>query len=136
MGERAQQPSRSLLSRLSVFGLVGAGGILVQLMVLAILLRLLGLHYLLATGLAVEASVVFNFVWHRKWTWADRPRSRAHLIFVRFNLSNGVVSILINLCLMLLFVSWVGLRPLPANMLSIAICSVLNFALADRFVFV
>ena len=125
----------SLAERLSKFGLVGAGGVLVQLLVLNLLLRQAGVHYLVATVVAVEASVVFNFFWHRRWTWKDRDRSRAGITFIRFNFSNGAVSILINLCLMLLFVSWVGLRPLPANLQSISICSAINFTIADRYVF-
>ena len=126
---------RALAERLSKFSVVGAGGVLVQLLVLNLLLRLAGVHYLVATVVAVEASVVFNFFWHLRWTWKERDCSRAGTRFIRFNLSNGAVSILINLCLMLLFVSCAGLRPLPANLLSISICSAINFTIADRYVF-
>jgi len=127
---------KSLVARVSRFGLVGAGGVVVQTLVLGSLLRAFEMHYLVATALAVEASVLFNFVWHRKWTWADRPRGPAATVLLRFNLSNGAVSLVMNLWLMHVFVTGVGLRPLPANLLTIAICSIVNFAIADRFVFV
>jgi putative flippase GtrA len=103
---------------------------------LQVLLWLVEGHYLIATGLAVEASVLFNFIWHRRWTWADRPRRHACAVLLRFNLTNGVVSLLSNIFLMYFFVGEMGLRPLPANIASIAICSIINFTLADRLVFV
>jgi dolichol-phosphate mannosyltransferase len=126
----------TLLRRFSRFGLVGAGGILVQLLALGTLLRCLDVHYLVATALAVEASVIFNFVWHQRWTWKDRPSSNHAMTFVRFNLSNGAVSVFMNVLLMSVFVGFAGLRPLLANLLSIAVCAAVNFTLADRFVFV
>jgi putative flippase GtrA len=89
-----------------------------------------------ATALAVEASVLNNFVWHRKWTWADRPRSNAAVTLLRFNLTAGAMSMAGNLFLMWLLVSAAGLGALRANLISILICSVINFMLNDRLVFV
>ena len=103
---------------------------------LVFFLHVVGLHYLAATALAVEASVLHNFVWHRKWTWADRPQTCAALMLVRFNLTSGAMSLIGNLVLMYVFVNQVGLNAYAANVITIAICSLLNFTLADRFVFV
>src|SRR5438128_10819121 len=69
--------SPAAFHRFAKFSAVGAGGVIVQTVALTILLRVSGMHYLVATALAVEASVLNNFVWHRRWTWADRARSRA-----------------------------------------------------------
>ncbi|HLW86445.1 MAG TPA: GtrA family protein [Candidatus Sulfotelmatobacter sp.] len=60
------------LVRWCKFNLVGAIGILVQFAALFLLKSALHLNYLAATGLAVEAAVVHNFVWHERFTWADR----------------------------------------------------------------
>src|SRR6266478_5331259 len=73
------------------FSAVGAGGVVVQAVTLAILLRTTGIHYLAATALAVEAAILHNFAWHRRWTWADRPGSRAIITLLRFNATNGAV---------------------------------------------
>lgn len=59
------------------FNTVGAIGIGVQLAALAILRSRLKLNYLLATGIAVEIAVLHNFVWHERFTWADRPAALA-----------------------------------------------------------
>lgn len=113
------------------FNAVGATGVAVQLVALAICLKL-GLHYLLATALAVEFALLHNYFWHRRWTWRDRPAAGALL---RFHLANGLVSIVSNMLWMRLFVGTFGLPHLPANLASIAITSLINFALGDRWVF-
>jgi putative flippase GtrA len=125
-----------LLGRISRFGVVGAGGVGVQILILEMLLWFGAANYLVATFLAVESSILFNFVWHRRWTWADRPRERVGSALLRFNVSTGAVSIGMNLLLMYLFVGTMGLKPLLSNLMAIAICSIINFTLADRFVFV
>jgi len=89
------------------FNAVGGIGIGVQLAALAVLHSWLKLNYLLATGLAVEIAVIHNFLWHERFTWADRPATRRFHSLVRlakFNASNGAVSIVGNLLLMRLMV--------------------------------
>ena len=54
------------------FNAVGGVGILVQLGILTLLRSGLGVNYLLATAIAVEATVLHNFFWHERFTWADR----------------------------------------------------------------
>jgi len=125
-----------VIIRWAKFSAVGATGILVQTLMLAFFLRIVGLHYLAATALAVEMSVLHNFIWHRKWTWADRRQSCVGMMLVRFNLTSGAMSLAGNLALMVLFVGKFGLNAYMANLATIAICSLVNFALSDRFVFV
>ena len=118
------------------FNFVGGVGIAVQLLALALLRR--WMHYLAATALAVEIAVLHNFVWHERFTWKDRPGGRRErlLRLLRFHLGNGVVSILGNVGLMWLLMSRLHMkRLLVANGISIAICSFLNFALGEWFVF-
>jgi putative flippase GtrA len=120
------------------FNSVGAMGVTVQVLVLTILAGPVGLHYLLATALAVEAAVLHNFAWHERWTWGDRARLYGTDIverLVRFHLTNGAFSILSNLLFTGLLVETLGLHYLFANLLTIAICSIINFLMSDRFVF-
>jgi putative flippase GtrA len=123
------------LRRWLKFNAVGGIGIGVQLAVLAVLKSGLHLDYLLATGLAVEAAVIHNFMWHERYTWADRRGGKSLLRLAKFNLSTGVFSILGNLAAMRLLVGVFGLPYLPANGITIAACSVVNFIVSDRVVF-
>jgi len=98
-----------------------------------------GLHYLLATVLAVGLTVVHNFVWHELWTWRERRAPGAQAVLRRwavFNLSNGAVSLIGNVFLMRLFVGFFGVPLVVSNLASVCLCSLLNFALSDRVVFV
>jgi putative flippase GtrA len=113
---------------------VGVLGAAVQLGVLALLTRL-GAHYLIATAIAVETAVLHNYFWHLRWTWADRRPASRLASLVRFNLANGAVSLLSNLVLMRLFTGWLGFPVIAANVLAIAITSVVNFLVGDRWVF-
>src|ERR1700730_17281612 len=135
-GAAISSKNTSLLHRLVKFGVVGAGGIIVQVAMLAVLLRFVPAHYLIDTALAVEAAILHNFAWHRRWTWADRPKTNGTLALLRFNAANGATSLAGNLVLMFVFVGVFKLNPFVANLITIAICSVANFALADRCVFV
>ena len=120
------------------FNLVGVAGSAVQLSALAILKTGIGLHYLLATAIAVEAAVLHNFVWHERWTWVERTKTTTRELlgrFVRFHLANGFVSIFGNLVLMWCLVSKIGLGYYLANLLAVVACSVVNFWTSNRFVF-
>jgi putative flippase GtrA len=129
---------KRIFSRWLKFNFVGGIGIAVQLLALAILRSLLHLDYLSATALAVETAVIHNFIWHERFTWADRPpgRSTQSLIrLARFNASNGLVSIVGNLVLMRWLVGTLRLNYFLANLFAIAACSLVNFLLSDCFVF-
>jgi len=108
---------------------------------LAVLLGLKGglhLSYLPATALAVEAAVVHNFLWHERYTWADRvqPSWRKSLPrLLRFNLTTGGVSIVGNLALMRLMVGLWHVNYLVANSVAIVLCSLVNFLVSEQWVF-
>jgi putative flippase GtrA len=117
------------------FNAVGAGGMVIQLVTLAVLKSALKMDYLFATALAVEAAVIHNYFWHERFTWADRSDARSWLRFARFNLTTGIFSIAGNILLMRAFVGAAHLNYFFANILTIATCSIANFLVSDRFVF-
>lgn len=119
------------------FNIASLAGILVQLAALWLLTSRIGIHYQAATAIAVAAAVVHNFLWHWRWTWADRaltPRAAVHA-FARFTVTNGAVSLVVNLLAMPLLVGSAGLSPVPANLMAIAAAGLVNFCLADAVAF-
>jgi putative flippase GtrA len=156
---RSQPAASSTLVRWGKFNLVGAVGIGVQLAALFLLKTGLHLQYLAATAMAVEAAVLHNFVWHERFTWADRTErtikqeQKAHSLrrdcggsrvrfypgffrrLWRFHLANGAVSILGNLAMMKILVGSAHMNCLMANAIAIAVCSLANFWLSDQWVF-
>lgn len=130
--------SRETALRWLKFNLVGGLGIAVQFAGLLVLKSGFHLNYLLATTLAVEMAVVHNFLWHERYTWADRvqPSWRRSLPrLLRFNLAAGGVSIAGNLALMKLMVGLGHVNYLIANSVAIALCSLLNFLVSEEWVF-
>jgi putative flippase GtrA len=145
--------ARSTVVRWMKFNFVGAIGIAVQFAVLFLLKSKLHFHYLVATGIAVEAALIHNFVWHERFTWADRVlpgearvnRRRLagwRLIWrawlgrvLRFHLANGAVSMMGNIVVMGVMVGAEHMNYLVANGLAIALCSIANFLLSDGWVF-
>ena len=145
----------STLVRWLKFNFVGGIGIGVQFFALFLLKTVFRFDYLAATALAVETAVVHNFVWHEQFTWVDRTRpdrtrpdgSRCNRVqpscllspsftrLLRFNLTNGGVSIVGNLALMKLMVGMGHMNYLLANGIAIALCSLANFLVSDEWVF-
>ena len=124
------------LIRWGKFNAVGAMGMVVQLIALAVLNRLTAGHYLFAAAAAVELAVLHNFVWHVHYTWRDRrDGSGVFSQLMRFHLSNGLVSLLGNLVLMRVLVHEVRMPVLIANCVAILCCSVVNFCLSDGWAF-
>jgi putative flippase GtrA len=118
------------LHRWLIFNSIGAMGFLVQLAMLALLTAWLRWNIVPATALAVETAVIHNFFWHEPWTWKGGFRR-----FLRFNLSNGFLSIAGNLVFTVLFLDTLPVNYVAANVLAIAVCSILNYVVSDRFVF-
>jgi putative flippase GtrA len=118
------------------FNTAGLAGIGVQLATLALLLRVTPLPPTYSALLAVVVAITHNFVWHLKWTWADRriPPRAAPAAFVRFALSNGAVSLL-GTSIGMPLLTGAGLGPFAANLVTIAGSGLVNFGLASAFVF-
>ena len=129
-----------LVIRWLKFNFVGGLGIGVQFGCFAVLAAGFHVHYLLATPISVEAAVLHNFVWHERYTWKERTRKASRprdvaMRLLRFHAGNGVMSILGNLAMMRLLVGVWHLNAYLGTGLSIAFCSLLNFAASEWFVF-
>ena len=119
------------------FSGVGLAGLIVQLVSLWVFTRRLGVHYLVGTVAATELAILHNFRCHVRWTWADRPASRAESFrrLLRFHLANGAISMSGNFGLMAALVELAKMPYLLANLLSVAACSLANFLIGDLVVF-
>jgi len=119
------------------FNVVGAMGIGVQLIVVGALVHGFGVDPVLATAAGIAAAVLHNFGWHVRWTWRDRmgPGVSVPAAFVRFVGANGAVSLVGSVLLMPVLTGTLNLPAIPANLVTIAACGVLNFFLGGRVCF-
>ncbi len=125
------------MPRLGPFLGVGALGLAVQMAAFLLLTRGLRVPLVVATALAVEAAIVHNFFWHRRWTWRGRSRGwrDGWVRLMRFNASTGATSIAGNVLLVTILVEVCHVSEPVAALMAVAAMCVVNFALADRWVF-
>jgi dolichol-phosphate mannosyltransferase len=83
---------RALLARMKPGGtlmkylIVGSSGVAVNLVSFTLFMKL-GIHKFIASPLAIETSVLSNFLLNHYWTFADRgTRDRIHVRGLKFNL--------------------------------------------------
>jgi putative flippase GtrA len=125
------------MTRFAKFAGVGLVGWLVQVVTLSALIAA-GAHYVLATALAVEVTILHNFAWHLRYTWREAAAPSRSIVLhrlVRFNTSTALVSIVGNVVAAALAVEYLHMAAPIANTLAALLLSVLNFALANRWVF-
>ncbi len=126
----------STFARWCRFNMVGAIGMGFQLAMLAVLTRFTRWNYLFAAAAAIELTLVHNFVWHLNYTWHDRRDGSMVLRqLLRFNASNGLISMLGNLALMRMLVQGFRAPVLVANLIAVVVCSFLNFCIGHNWAF-
>jgi putative flippase GtrA len=117
------------------FNVVGMAGVVVQLGALWTLAHVWRVPDLLATVLAVETALLHNFVWHEMWTWRTVTAHGRSRRLLRFHLASGLLSIASNTLFTWMFRKHLGLPLLVSNLGAISLTSVINFAVASRWVF-
>jgi len=112
------------------FSLVGASGFLVNLGVFAFVVWGGGGHRAAALA-AFLVAVSNNFVWNRRWTFADARGGHAGFQAARF-LTVSVAAFLFSLAVLELLVSAAGVPELAAQAAAIVSATPLSF-LGNRF---
>ncbi|MGV8804785.1 MAG: GtrA family protein [Polaromonas sp.] len=124
------------------FGLVGGSGTVINIAVLYLaqeyLLRGIAdfhsrLNYSIA--LAITLATVSNFYWNRRLTWRDRRHEVHHSAAYLF--AKYVMAAALSIAVQTLLTKWLALymHYLLANLMAIALASVVNFVANDRLTF-
>src|SRR3954469_6914120 len=106
------------------FGLVGASGYLINLVVFAVLNGPFSIHYIGAAILAFCVAVTNNFWWNRHWAF-DAKHGPAGFQAARF-FTVSVLALAVNLIALKLLVGG-GMTELPAQAIAVAIAMPFNF---------
>jgi dolichol-phosphate mannosyltransferase len=117
----------SVARRFQRFLLVGAGGLAVNQGLLFICVGLFGASVIVASPVAILASMAVTFALNERWTWRDRgdgPLLHRALLYGSIN-SGGLV---IN-WFTLVSLERLGLNYLIANLIGAGIAAVWNFSL-------
>jgi dolichol-phosphate mannosyltransferase len=107
------------------FGMVGASGYVLNLVVYTICVHPLAIDYRLSAAVAFVVALTNNFWWNRHWTF-KAGEGHAGFQAMRF----VVVSLLafgLNLLVLQGLVDWVGMAKVPAQALAVLAATPANF---------
>ena len=111
------------------FAVVGTSGVFVNMGVLYLLTRHVSMNIEFASPIAIETSILTNFLVNNYWTFRRRSTRVTFLgrIF-RYHLVTGLAGI-VNYLILILLVRAFHMHDLLANLIGIAIGTVINFSL-------
>ena len=121
--------------KIARFGLVGLSGIFVNMGLLYALTEFAGLYYLASAAIAIELSIVNNFIWNDIWTFGAADNLRFERKIQRFG-SFQVVSmggLLVNMAVLFLLADVFGVYYLVANLTGILIAFAWNYAINRHY---
>ncbi len=118
---------RDQRNRFIKFAFVGLSGVFVNSGLLWLLVEFTHLPFYLCSLLAIETSIITNFLLNDNWTWKDRRTSPWVQRLFRYNVTTAFSSIFINITVLLLLKEWVGVPYLLANLVGIGCGVIFNF---------
>lgn len=120
--------------RLTLFGGVGATGLIVNTAVLYLAADVFGAHYLPAALLATQASTTWNFLLSEAVVFGDRELERGRLRrFTLFWAMNNL-AFLVRGPMIYSLTEWGGLHYLASNIVSLAVLFLTRYALSDLLI--
>jgi dolichol-phosphate mannosyltransferase len=129
-----QQVQDLFLSKKFVkFLIVGGSGVIINEGLLAILTEIYSVQVSIAGVIAIEFSIVTNFLLNNFWTWRDKRHKPFIMRLVQYHyvaLIAGSVNYLV-----LIGLSNMGLHHLIANLVGIAFGTIINFLLNNYWTF-
>jgi len=127
---RQQLTKRSALIRIMRFGMVGASGACLNLILFSLLTLVFHVHYLIAGAVAIELPLCSNYLLNNAWTFADRSSGRATWRGLARYHAVAAGGTLINLGILHLSAGRLGMAPVAGNAVGMATAAAWNFALS------
>ena len=113
------------------FNVVGLTGVLVN-EGLLVLLVYYGVYYLGASAIAIEVSIVTNFVLNDLWTFRDRRHGHAATRLLKFN-GLMLIGLAVNLAILYLGTDYLKINYALSNLAGIAVAFLVRYWLSVRY---
>ena len=121
------------VARFGAFLLVGASGVVPNVLVTALLLRA-GVHYAFATAGATAVAATWNFVVADTLVFRARRSRRTHHRWLGY-LGLGAADIVVRIPVVAILVEGARMAPLLASVASIVLAGLLRFRVVDRWLY-
>jgi len=120
------------------FCVVGLSGVAVNMFFLWLFTEHLKLFYLFSSPIAIELSIINNFILNDLWTWRDRIKNQRSVWFrkvLKYHISVTISAIFANVFLLWFLTEFFNLYYLFSNLFGIGAGALLNYFLNDRWTF-
>jgi len=114
------------------FLIVGFSGVFVNMFFLWIFRDIFHLSLGISGVIAIEISVISNFLLNNAWTFWDRKQHATHIKFLRYHLSI-FIGIAMNYSILLFLSQIIGIHYLISNLIGIGCATIINYTLSSRW---
>ncbi|WP_186708914.1 GtrA family protein [Euhalothece natronophila] len=127
--------------KLIKFLVAGATTTLVNVLLIFFFVEVMGLNTPslrnLANIIAIELSVLLTFFIYRVWVWPMKEFNFRDILFRQIPMFHMVAGLAISLRVLILFplLDYIGVNYIINTIIGIAVGSVLNYFVSDRFIF-
>ena len=118
--------------QITKFLIVGLSGVFVNMFFLWLFRDIFQMNIGLAGVLAIELSVINNFVFNNLWTFWNRKSHQVHFRFIRYHLS-VLLGIVLNYVILIFLSEVVGVYYLLSNLIGIGCATISNYLLSSRW---
>ena len=120
-------------TRFLKFAVVGISGVIVNEGLLALFTEIYSLQVPIAGAIAIEASIISNFLLNNFWTWQDSHDKSFLKRLIQYH-SVSIIAGLVNYFI-LIGLTYFGLHHLIANLIGIAFATLINFVINNHWTF-
>jgi dolichol-phosphate mannosyltransferase len=125
---------QALTGRFGRYSVVGASGLVVNTVLLALLTNFLGVWYIAGAILATQGSTLWNFMFTDRWVYGRANPRRGPLWRATLFFGMNNASLLARVPLLYLLVSGLGVDHLAANAISLAALGLVRFGVSDAYI--
>jgi dolichol-phosphate mannosyltransferase len=117
------------LEKILRFAIVGCSGILVNMGLLWLLTTFADIYYLVSSIIAIEVSIINNFIWNDRWTFGGEKAHRGRSFATRIGLFHLVSAggAVINWLILFVLTEFAGVYYLVSNLAGILAAFVWNY---------
>jgi len=116
------------------FNLVGLTGVLVNEGLLVLLVSH-GVYFLYASAIAIEVSIISNFVLNDLWTFRDRRHGHVVTRLLKFN-GLMLVGLAVNLAILYFGTDYMGIHYAVSNLAGIAVAFLVRYWLSVKYAWI
>lgn len=125
-------------SRFIKFGLVGASGVMVNIGSYWLMTRIFTLNELIANPVAIQVSIISNYILNERWTWRDRrSESLTHWLqrLLFFVFVSNLTAFGVQYLTFIILTQFFHVYDLLAVLVGIAIGTVFNYLVNHFWIF-